>query len=110
VKASAVANTPTIKKRTVARGRLPNASYRTREYLSEREVERLMKAAGNNRHGHRVQLGLPAWAPGIGVVFASLGAGRSGSWPPSRFPPQERHGFGASADWHRTSGAASIAA
>jgi hypothetical protein len=33
--------------------RLPNAQYRTREYLTEREVERLMKAAGNNRHGHR---------------------------------------------------------
>jgi type 1 fimbriae regulatory protein FimB/type 1 fimbriae regulatory protein FimE len=27
--------------------------YRQREYLTEREVERLMKAAGNNRHGHR---------------------------------------------------------
>jgi integrase len=40
-------------KRTVPRGRLPNAQYRTREYLTEREVERLMKAAGNNRHGHR---------------------------------------------------------
>jgi integrase len=40
-------------KRTVPRGRLPNAEYRTREYLTEREVERLMKAAGNNRHGHR---------------------------------------------------------
>ena len=46
-------NAPTILKRTVARGRLPNADYRTREYLTEREVERLMKAAGNNRHGHR---------------------------------------------------------
>jgi type 1 fimbriae regulatory protein FimB/type 1 fimbriae regulatory protein FimE len=32
---------------------LPNANYRTREYLTEREVERLMKAAGDNRHGHR---------------------------------------------------------
>lgn len=40
-------------KRTVARGRKPNAHYRTREYLIEREVERLMKAAGNNRNGHR---------------------------------------------------------
>src|SRR5476651_2754030 len=47
------ANAPTIQKRTVARGRLPNAHYRTREYLTEREIERLMKAAGNNRHGHR---------------------------------------------------------
>jgi site-specific recombinase XerD len=44
---------PTTKKRTVSRGRLPNAHYRTREYLIEREVERMMKAAGDNRHGHR---------------------------------------------------------
>ena len=34
-------------------GALPNADYRTREYLTEKEVERLMKAAGGNRHGHR---------------------------------------------------------
>ena len=51
--ATSKANAPTTLKRTVARGRLPNADYRTREYLTEREVERLMKAAGNNRHGHR---------------------------------------------------------
>jgi integrase len=53
MKSRSRASAPTTKKRTVARGRLPNAEYRTREYLSEREVERLMKAAGNNRHGHR---------------------------------------------------------
>jgi integrase len=53
MKMASVAKTPTIQKRTVARGRLPNTNYRTREYLTEREVERLMKAAGNNRHGHR---------------------------------------------------------
>ena len=47
------ASTPTNLKRPVARGRLPNTHYRTREYLTEREVERLMKAAGDNRHGHR---------------------------------------------------------
>jgi len=47
------AKTPTPVKRTVSRGRLLNAHYRQREYLTEREVERLMKAAGNNRHGHR---------------------------------------------------------
>jgi type 1 fimbriae regulatory protein FimE len=47
------ASTPTTQKRTVSRGRLSNAHYRTREYLTEREVERLMKAAGDNRHGHR---------------------------------------------------------
>src|SRR6476620_11601282 len=44
---------PSTVKRTVPAGRLRNAEYRTREYLTEREVERLMKAAGNNRHGHR---------------------------------------------------------
>ncbi|MBV8397606.1 MAG: tyrosine-type recombinase/integrase [Acetobacteraceae bacterium] len=33
--------------------RLANAEYRRREYLTPSEVERLMKAAGKNRHGHR---------------------------------------------------------
>ena len=47
------AKPPIPVKRTVSRGRLPNAHYRQREYLTEREVERLMKAAGDNRHGHR---------------------------------------------------------
>jgi integrase len=51
VAASRVA--PTTKKRTVSRGRLPNAHYRRREYLTEKEIERLMKAAGDNRYGHR---------------------------------------------------------
>jgi len=45
--------TSTSVKRTVSRGRRPNAHYRTREYLTEREVERLIKAASDNRHGHR---------------------------------------------------------
>jgi type 1 fimbriae regulatory protein FimB/type 1 fimbriae regulatory protein FimE len=45
--------TPTPVKRTVRRGRLPNSHYRVREYLTEREVERLIKAAGRNRYGHR---------------------------------------------------------
>jgi hypothetical protein len=34
---------PTTVKRTVRRGRLPNGHYRTREYLTEREIERLIK-------------------------------------------------------------------
>jgi hypothetical protein len=38
--------TPTTVKRTVRRGRRPNKHYRVREYLTEREVERLIKAAG----------------------------------------------------------------
>ena len=43
---------PASLKRTVPR-RLPNKSLRTREHLTEKEVERLIKAAGNNRNGHR---------------------------------------------------------
>lgn len=53
MKPSSETEAPTIQKRTVARGRLPNADYRSREYLTEREVERLVKAAGDNRYGHR---------------------------------------------------------
>src|SRR5437660_11411188 len=52
MKPGSEASAPTIQKRTVA-GRLPNANYRTREYLTEKEIERLMKAAGDNRYGHR---------------------------------------------------------
>jgi len=47
---------PTVAKRTVEEGRKPNAHYRSREYLTEREVDRLMKAAAdrrNKRNGHR---------------------------------------------------------
>jgi integrase len=51
--ASSRVRSPTTVKRTVRRGRLANSHYRVREYLTEREVERLMKAAGRNRHGHR---------------------------------------------------------
>jgi integrase len=45
--------TPTTVNRTVTPRRLPNADLRTREYLTDAEVERLQKAAGNNRWGHR---------------------------------------------------------
>jgi type 1 fimbriae regulatory protein FimB/type 1 fimbriae regulatory protein FimE len=44
---------PSTVKRTVVAGRQPNAAYRTREYLTEAEVERLMKAAAGNRWGRR---------------------------------------------------------
>jgi integrase len=39
--------------RTVTPKRRPNADLRTREYLTEAEVERLMNAAKGNRWGHR---------------------------------------------------------
>jgi type 1 fimbriae regulatory protein FimB/type 1 fimbriae regulatory protein FimE len=45
---------PANVKRTVALPvRRPNAAYRSREHLTEREVERLVEAAKDNRWGHR---------------------------------------------------------
>lgn len=44
---------PATVNRTVTPKRLPNRDLRTREYLTEGEVERLMQAAKGNRHGHR---------------------------------------------------------
>ena len=34
-------------------GRRPNADTRAREYLTDAEVQKLMKVAGDNRNGHR---------------------------------------------------------
>jgi integrase len=45
---------PTTENRTVATPlRRPNAELRTREYLTDAEVERLTEAAKGNRYGHR---------------------------------------------------------
>src|SRR5215510_8950452 len=45
---------PTSEKCAVALPvRKPNAAYRSREHLTEREVERLIDAAKDNRWGHR---------------------------------------------------------
>jgi type 1 fimbriae regulatory protein FimB/type 1 fimbriae regulatory protein FimE len=44
---------PTTEKRTVAGTRRPNATYRTREYLTDTEVAKLTEAAKANRWGHR---------------------------------------------------------
>lgn len=45
--------TPAIVNRTVTPKRLPNAELRTREHLTEAQVERLIGAARKNRWGHR---------------------------------------------------------
>src|SRR4029453_18250159 len=45
--------TPNTVNRTVRPKRPPNGTLRTREYLTEAEVERLTNAAGKNRWGHR---------------------------------------------------------
>ena len=44
---------PTTEKRTVTPTRRPNAEIRTREYLTEAEVDRLVEVAKSNRWGHR---------------------------------------------------------
>jgi type 1 fimbriae regulatory protein FimB/type 1 fimbriae regulatory protein FimE len=45
--------TPNTKNRTVTPKRKPNADLRSREYLTDAEVERLTQAAKVNRWGHR---------------------------------------------------------
>jgi type 1 fimbriae regulatory protein FimB/type 1 fimbriae regulatory protein FimE len=45
--------TPTIENRTVTPKRRPNAEIRTREFLTEAEIEKLIAAAKSNRWGHR---------------------------------------------------------
>jgi integrase len=45
--------TPKTKNRTVTPKRKPNADLRSREYLTDGEVERLTEAAKANRWGHR---------------------------------------------------------
>jgi integrase len=44
---------PTTEKRAVAPTRQPNRELRTREHLTETEVEKLIEAAKDNRCGHR---------------------------------------------------------
>src|SRR5271165_4347138 len=44
---------PATVNRTVAPKRKPNAELRSREYLTDAEVARLMKATSGNRYGHR---------------------------------------------------------
>ena len=44
---------PTAVKQTVGPRRRPNADYRSREHLTETEIEKLIMAAKGNRYGHR---------------------------------------------------------
>jgi type 1 fimbriae regulatory protein FimB/type 1 fimbriae regulatory protein FimE len=58
--------TPATEKRTVTPTRRPNADLRTREYLTEAEVERLLKATKGNRWAHRdVTMILVAYRHGL---------------------------------------------
>jgi integrase len=46
-------STPTPQNGTVPPRPVPHAERRPREYLTPKEVERLITAARQNRHGHR---------------------------------------------------------
>ena len=68
--------------------RKPNAEYRSREHLTEREVERLIEAVKGNRWG----LGTPRWCPDSvparptrdRIGRPSLGSGRPRTRAPAR--------------------------
>src|SRR5262245_10044235 len=60
--------TPAAVNRTVTPKRPPNSKLRTREYLTEAEVGRLMNAARKNRWGHRdATMTLVAYRHGLRV-------------------------------------------
>jgi integrase len=60
--------TPASVNRTVTPTRRSNAELRTREHLTETEVEKLMQAAKGNRWGHRdATMILVAWRHGLRV-------------------------------------------
>ena len=44
--------TPATEKRAVAPMRRPNSEFRSREHLTETEVEKLIKTGRGNRYGH----------------------------------------------------------
>src|SRR6266498_4139309 len=53
-------STPTGIKRAVSRGRLPNAAYRPREYLTPKEIDALLTAARKrSRYPHRDYTAIP---------------------------------------------------
>ncbi|WP_198028242.1 tyrosine-type recombinase/integrase [Bradyrhizobium sp. WSM1743] len=60
--------TPATEKRTVTPKRRPNADLRSREHLTETEVDKVVQAAKTNRWGHRDStMILVAWRHGLRV-------------------------------------------
>ena len=57
-------------KRTVRLKRPPNRDLRTREYLTEVEVERLIAAAKHNRHGLPGRTAVACHAEDAGTLWA----------------------------------------
>jgi integrase len=82
--------------------RKPNAAYRSREHLTEREVEQLIEAAKDNRWGHRDStMALLAFRHGLRaseLVDLRWGAGGLGKRHPARPQGQTGHSGHASPD------------
>ena len=72
---------PAAENRTVTPRRPPNKDLRTREYLTEDEIERLVRAIKDNRHGHRdATMVLVAFRHGLRAAeLVDLGGSRSTS-------------------------------
>ena len=91
---------PATVNRTVTPRRRPNAELRTREYLTETEVEKLIKAAGTNRWGHRdATMILVAYRHGLRVERtgrSALGPDRLQRGRPARPQGQAGHAQHAS--------------
>ena len=75
-----------------------NAEVRSREYLTDAEVNRLISAAGENRNGHRdATMILVAYRHGLAggrAGHAALGRRRFCPWPPPCEPAQGQRGVG----------------
>ena len=70
---------PAIVNRTVMPGGRPNAELKTREYITEAEIERLMRAAGKNRYGRdfgdqETDHPIRHWLTRLGVLTGHVGA------------------------------------
>ena len=113
---------PTIEKRTVDSkvvaavrpGRRPNAVYRTREHLTETEVEKLIEAAKGNRWGHRdATMVLVAYRHGLRaseLVDLQWTQVELCKGDAARAQSQERHPCYASDPWRRAESFAPVGA
>ena len=106
--------TPATQNRTLTPKRPPNGNLRTREYLTESEVERLMKAAKDNRWGQRDStMILVAYRHGLPCRRTGGPTLGSGGFPNGQLArPQGQGGYSSHAPDHgrRTKGAAKVAA
>jgi histone H3/H4 len=84
--------TPATILRTVTPTRRPNKDLRTREHLTEAEVERLMKATKDNRHSHRdATMILVAYRHGLRASELTEQAAPRAAHPHRRSPRKPIH-------------------